>query len=460
MGTKASSPAPQLRHPWARSAGTPSTRKPLRSHPNPAALSAAHPHPRQLQAFRSGSPTASPPPKKNPGLILGVGKKHGCDVAHSPRAAHHRHGALRSSRTSPGGGSRSSAPRSSSARPRWWETQFCGNEGIPTAGWEPRGGEGSPAAPPEHRGAVGRELLRPFQRTETQRNAPGKNNNNNNNQCFVNETSALLQGAAIPATSGKSSVPTSLSSPKIHPKPLSSDICRAGWLEPSANPQPGMPAARLPGCSKHSSFCDGRRKSCPGFDASARRRSSSSSQPSSCTRAFAEGRPQPRSLRGASRRPRLLHARPQRHPARTARCCSAGSDALTALRHPATDVGLRAVRAAGGEEADGAPGSERCRQFRTVPTGCRRGSGTRLLWEGSQVLFCSEGDRIHPSLNLLVPKCPSGSFLPIPASHGAKDSTERPLEWRQTAPERQLGTHRRGCAQFPALQRVSPCGTG
>lgn len=117
--------------------------------------------PPQPKAFRSGSQQLPPPPpKKNP-VRFWDGTTHGCDVAHSPRAALRcafpaPSSAQRSSPASPGGGSRSSAPRfllGPTRRHRSFAAIKASRrpESRASSRWDPRGGEGSPAAPPEQR---------------------------------------------------------------------------------------------------------------------------------------------------------------------------------------------------------------------------------------------------------------------------------------------------------------------
>lgn len=147
-------PILQLRRPRERT-GTPSAGRTLRSHPNPAALSTAQrgaSPPPQPKAFRSGSQQLPPPQKKNP-VRFWDGTTHGCDVAHSPRAALRIPGAEQRSALLSRISRRGKQILSSAfpPRPDPPAPQLCGHKGVPTAG-EPCF---VPMGPPGRRGQPG-----------------------------------------------------------------------------------------------------------------------------------------------------------------------------------------------------------------------------------------------------------------------------------------------------------------
>lgn len=155
-------PILQLRHPRERT-GTPSAGRTLRSHPNPAALStaqhsAAHPRPHSRKRSAPG-PNSSPPPQKKTRSAFGTERRTDATSPIRPAlrcASPAPSSAQRSSPASPGGGSRSSAPRfllGPTRRHRSFAAIKASRrpESRASSRWDPRGGEGSPAAPPEQR---------------------------------------------------------------------------------------------------------------------------------------------------------------------------------------------------------------------------------------------------------------------------------------------------------------------
>ena len=155
-------PILQLRRPRERT-GTPSAGRTLRSHPNPAALStaqhsAAHPRPHSRKRSAPG-PNSPPPPKKKTRSAFGTERRTDATSPIRPAlrcASPAPSSAQRSSPASPGGGSRSSAPRfllGPTRRHRSFAAIKASRrpESRASSRWDPRGGEGSPAAPPEQR---------------------------------------------------------------------------------------------------------------------------------------------------------------------------------------------------------------------------------------------------------------------------------------------------------------------
>lgn len=108
--------------------------------------------PPQPKAFRSGSQQLPPPQKKNP-VRFWDGTTHGCDVAHSPRAALRIPGAEQRSALLSRISRRGKQILSSAfpPRPDPPAPQLCGHKGVPTAG-EPCF---VPMGPPGRRGEPG-----------------------------------------------------------------------------------------------------------------------------------------------------------------------------------------------------------------------------------------------------------------------------------------------------------------
>lgn len=114
--------------------------------------------PPQPKAFRSGSQQL-PPPQKKTRSAFGTERRTDATSPIRPAlrcASPAPSSAQRSSPASPGGGSRSSAPRfllGPTRRHRSFAAIKASRrpESRASSRWDPRGGEGSPAAPPEQR---------------------------------------------------------------------------------------------------------------------------------------------------------------------------------------------------------------------------------------------------------------------------------------------------------------------
>lgn len=78
-----------------------------------------------------------------------------------------------------------------------------------------------------------------------------------------------------------------------------------------------------------------------------------------------------------------------------------------------------------------AAGSERCQQLGThpyvLPPRCCGSSGMEVLWESFPASASERRGRIHPSLHLLVPNCPSGGSQPL-SSHPSL-ARRRGVQW-------------------------------